>query len=59
MPKTPKTFHVPSNNISSSGDNSERLIRELDRMFRYIHTDLTRLEQRLQSIETRVADLEA
>jgi len=59
MPKTPKTFHMPTTTLSSSGDDNEKLIRELDRMFRYIHTDLTRLEQRLQSIETRVADLEA
>lgn len=59
MPKTPKTFHTPTITLSSSGDDNEKLIRELDRMFRYIHTDLTRLEQRLQSIETRVADLEA
>jgi uncharacterized protein involved in exopolysaccharide biosynthesis len=59
MPKTPKTFHMPTITLSSSGDDNEKLIRELDRMFRYIHTDLTRLEQRLQSIETRVADLEA
>ena len=58
MPKTPKTFHMPTITLSSSGDDNEKLIRELDRMFRYIHTDLTRLEQRLQSIETRVADLE-
>lgn len=59
MPKTPKTFHMPTITLSSSGNDNEKLIRELDRMFRYIHTDLTRLEQRLQSIETRVADLEA